>query len=532
MNYQTPRNTRRESRTLVGRVRGGKLAPAMAVAIRGNEGGLLSQSITMELDPIAGRMITPIMGEVTSVFVPVQAIDAIKDPDAAYAGMTEVLREKLLSGAPLFGLEDEGEISKRCGVNPRSIGGVKKVNEMVRLAHNAAVNYLRLRKYPYASLLEHDNTAVTPAILGQTVLDRLNGVLDPDDRINGMVQLDLPEVQLPVTGVGLGGTASAVASGYSPGDGRYLRETGDAAMRGPVRTNLLNSGADNVVLELDADNIPQVYAQLNGVQAGGVSLTDFYNAEMMDRRTRTMREIVDNNPEYGEEMVLRWAHGLSVDPGRNPFVISHQQRMFGQAMVGATDTTGVEQDVRRSDMLLSTQFTVPVPRTELGGIIITFVVLKPDETLSAQPHPILSDVWGLDNFVADELALDPVPVTVRELDADCDAVDEATVAFYTGLNALRQTYIHYGLGRQLDPQDIENKTAVWQLEIPMSVTPENILYPADLDHYPFADQLAEVCTYTISSNLVLQTPMIFGPTPVEELAIIGDQNIFGQEDQE
>lgn len=519
MNYQTPRNTRRESRTLVGRVRGGKLAPAMAVAVRGNEGGLLSQSITMELDPIAGRMITPIMGEVTSVFVPVQAIDAIKDPDAAYAGMTEVLRDKLLSGSPLFGLENESEISKRCGVNPRSISGVKKVNEMVRLAHNAAVNYLRLRKYTYATLLEHDNTAVTPAILGQTVLDRLNGVLDPDDRINGKVQLDLPDLQLPVTGIGIGDNANAVAVEGSPQTGTlWSHGQAPAKTRGNTAAYLATTGG-----------LAEVYAQLNGVEAGGVSLTDFYNAEMMDRRTRTMREIVDNNPEYGEEMVLRWAHGLSVDPGRNPFVIAHQQRMFGQSMVGATDTSGVEQDVRRSDMLLSTQFTVPVPRTELGGIIITFVVLKPDETLSAQPHPILSDVWGLDNFVADELALDPVPVTVRELDADCDASDEATVAFYTGLNALKQTYIHYGLARQLDPDTIENKTAVWQLEIPMSVTPENILYPGDLDHYPFADQLAEVCTYTISSNLVLQTPMIFGPTPVEELAIIEQEDIFGQE---
>lgn len=520
MNYQTPRNTRRESRTLVGRFRGGKLVPVMAVPVRGNEGGILSQSITMELDPIAGRMITPITGEVTTVFVPVQAIDAIKDPDAAYAGMTEVLREKLLSGAPLFGLEDENEISKRCGVNPRSINGVKKVNEMVRLAHNAAVNYLRLRKYTYATLLEHDNTDVTPAILGQTVLDRLNGVLDPDDRINGMVQLDIPDLQLPVTGIGVESTsATKVGTGIVETTGqRTLPRTGYAD--------------DHMIMERGEDNLPQIYAQLNGVQAGGVSLVDFYNAEMMDRRTRIMREIVDNNPEYGEEMVLRWAHGLSVDPGRTPFVIAHQERMFGQSMVGATDTTGVEQDVRRSDMLLTSQFTVPVPRTELGGIIITFAVLKPDETLSAQPHPILSDVWGLDNFVADELALDPVPVTVRELDADCDAGDEATVAFYTGLNALKQTYIHYGLGRQLDPEDIENMTAVWQLEIPMSVTPENILYPEELDHYPFADQQAEVCTYTVSSNLVLQTPMIFGPTPVEELAIIDQENIFGQETEE
>ena len=202
MSYQDTRNVRRENRTLVGRFRGGKLAPVMAVPVRGNEGGLLSQSITLELDPIAGRMITPITAELISVFVPIQAIDALKDPAAAYAGMSEVIRAKLLTGNPLFGLETEGEISKRCGVNPRSMGGVKKVNEAVRIGHNAAVNYLRQRKYVKAVTLLHSNTAITPALISQTVLERLNGVLDPDDHINGAVQLDIPSMQLPVTGIG------------------------------------------------------------------------------------------------------------------------------------------------------------------------------------------------------------------------------------------------------------------------------------------------------------------------------------------
>ncbi|RWR47183.1 hypothetical protein EOW66_17320, partial [Sinirhodobacter huangdaonensis] len=78
MSYQDARNVRREARTLVGRFRGGVLAPVMAVAVRGNEGGFVSQKVTFELDPIAGRMITPIYGELTSVFVPVQAMDAIR----------------------------------------------------------------------------------------------------------------------------------------------------------------------------------------------------------------------------------------------------------------------------------------------------------------------------------------------------------------------------------------------------------------------------------------------------------------------
>ena len=530
MSYQTTRNVRRESRTLVGRFRGGKLNPVMAVAVRGNEGGLLAQSMTLELDTIMGRMITPVTGEMISVFVPVQAIDAIKEPGADYAGLTEVIREKLLSGNPLFGLENEGEISKRCGVNPRSIGGGKKVNEMVRLAHNAAVNYLRTRKYAKATKLLANSTAVTPALISQTVLDRLNAVLDPDDRINGQVHLDLPNMILPVTGITQANAAVSALSqnntGAQFGAGAISFGTTTAghpaAYSAAVSFKRKSGNPGGTALDINA--------VFEGASAGGVSLVDFYNAQKMDELTRTMRKIVDENAEYGEEMVLRWAHGLSVDAGKIPFVIHEERQIFGRSIVGATDTVGVEDDIMRSDMALAMSFNVPIPRTELGGIIITFACLKPDETISSQPHPFLSDVWGAENFVADELALDPVAVTIRELDSDCLQAQESTVACYVGHNQLKATYVSYGLNRHLDPETVENKTAIWQLDLPLSVTPDTILYPADLQHYPFADQAAEVCTYVITSNVVVQTPMIIGPTPVEELEVLNDNDLFEQDE--
>lgn len=523
MTYQAPRSTRRENRTIVGRFRGGKLAPVGIAAVRPSEAGMLSQSITIELDPIAGRMITPITAEMISVFVPVQAIDAIKDPAAQYAGMTEVLREKLLAGNPLFGLEAESEISKRLRVNPRSVGGVLQVNEMARLAHNAAVNHLRISKYHKATKLLHSSTAITPALIGETVLDRLNGVLDPDDRINGAVNLDIPNMSLPVTGIGLGGRDVPTAKSMDATGGITRSFTGWQNTQ-----DVPTAGKSRIMVEEDPLNptYPKIFAELNGAAAGNVSLTDFYNAETQDKLTRKMRQIVDENPEYGEEMVLRWAHGLAVDTGKTCFTLAKREVVFGRDIARAQDGAGITADVMRSDMMVTLDYTVPIPKTELGGVVITFATVKPDETLGAQPHPILSDVWGLDNYVADELALDPVPVTMRELDSAVAQVDETTVALYTGLNQLKVSYIDYGLNRHVDPLTVENKTAIWQLIVPMSVTPDNILYPDTLSHYPFADQNAEVASYTFNAGQVVQSPMIVGPTPVEELAVITSDDLF------
>jgi hypothetical protein len=86
--------------------------------------------------------------------------------------------------------------------------------------------------------------------------------------------------------------------------------------------------------------------------------------------------------------------------------------------------------------------------------------------------------------------------------------------------------VRYGLNRLLNPTTVANKSAIWQLDVPLSVTPSTVLYPETLSHYPFADQNAEVVTYVISSNATLPTPMIVGPSPVETLEVINTNDIF------
>ncbi|MBL4807284.1 MAG: hypothetical protein JKY31_08345 [Rhodobacteraceae bacterium] len=519
--YQQANNTRREARTIAGRFRGGKLVPVMLQAFRESESGIINQSVSFELDPIAGRMITPITAEVYSVYVPAQAMDVLKNPDDDYAGVSELVRDKLVSGTPLFGLEEESELSQRMGVVPSSISGVKKVNEVARLGHNCAVNFLRRKKYVNAVQLLAASTAITPALISQTVLERLNGVLDPEDRINGKVNLDLSTIKIPISGLGI-----------KPGGGGFNAETGvretgaDAENDGSYLKVGDTHNTDAVMVKEDPAKTgwPAVFADMEGITTGSVSAQDFYRAERMDALTRQMRQIVDQNPEYGEEIVARWAHGLSIDVGKQPFLLHHSTKVFGMQLRRATD--GANLDTSQSDLGAQIRFTVPVPATELGGVVVTFAVLKPDETLASQPHPILAQEWGKVNFVADELALDPVKVTIRELDADCDVGDEGSVALYVGYNGLKRSYTNYGFSRNTDLNTVASKTALWQLEVPMSVTPESVLYPEDLEHYPFADQEAEVCTYIVESFVTVRTPTIFGPTPLEELAAIETEDVF------
>lgn len=518
--YMKPRAIRHDGRNITGTFEGGKLAPCMVVPFKESEIGTVSQSVILELDPIAGRMITEITAEIVSVLVPMQAIDVLKNPEENFVGSSESFRAKLLSGAAVFDVEPESEVSRRLGIVPRKVSNVKYVNEAVRIGHNVAVNYLRQRKYVKASQLETNNYQMTPALIGQTVLERFNAVLDPEDRINGALNLDLPDMQLPVDGI-----AISANGGTPPVD--YVKETdGDVHQQPAAAAEWVGTDGNVFVKTYEpvATKWPAIYAKLEGLQTGKVSLSDFYAAEMQDKLTREMRKLVDENPEYGEEIVTRFAHGLSVDMGKQPIVVYEKSRVFGMGMTRGMD--GPSLDVTQSNLATSLEFTVHVPPSEFGYMLYTFVSVKPDETVSSQPHPILSQEWGATNYVADELAIDPVPVAFRELDAEIDQAFEETPAFYIGNNHLLKNYQNYGFNRNLDPTTVENKTALWQLEIPLSVTPDSVIYPEQLNHYPFADQTAEVCTYTINSTAQINTPTIFGPTPVEELAIIETADVF------
>lgn len=514
---------RHELRQIVGKTKAGKLAPIMAVPFLGRESGLLSQRVSLELDPVAGRMLSQIYAEVTAVYVPLQACDLLANGETdENAGITEILRRKIMDKEVLFPLEAENELTKRMAIVPRSISGEKKVSSIARIAHNAAVNYLRKDRYIYATEVAASNTAVTPSIISETVLDRFGGALDPDEHINGNVNLDLGADRAPVKGITQVGNqnwtaAVARATGTSAKITLLSEVSGDNA----ARLDFARKAGNPSGTELD------IYADLQAITAGGMSLTDLYNAQRADQLVRQMRQIANGNPQDGEDAVLRWVFGLSADGARHPFQIYRHRMPFAPSLQMAQDGTGMQDEVMITHAANVFQFSVPVPRTELGGVVITFLSVTPDEVIAQQPHPIFSDSWTAVNHASALMRLDPEPVQFRDLFADITtAAEETETKFYSGANALKRTYVNAGFNRQVDPETVENKTQMWQYAIPAGVTPENILYPEDLDQYPFLDQLAEICTYDVQTTAVIKTPMFFGPTPVEKLAIVDDAEIL------
>ena len=506
--------TKREGRDLMSRFKAGLLTPAMAQAFLPGDGGTVSVGATFTLDPVAGQVVTPMFAEFTLIYVPVTAVEHLLNPSSATADIPEVVRQKYLTGADLYGLENETEISQRLGVVPQKIANVQKVCSISRLAYIAACNYLRRQKYAYTIDSLHTSTAIERAILSETVLDKLRGVLDPADQANGQVKLDIGTLNLPLSNMYVETGSSATTRQLANNTAGTL-----AAAAVPPKGN-----ASQVYVSRSGSTIDPIQAVFDG-QATGISLVDLYKAENHDKMIRSFAQMVKDNPQDGEELVMRYVHGMSMEPGRHCMTVFTQKVAFGIDLKNATDGAALLTDTQMSKAVQRIGATVIIPRSELGGILIGIASVKPDETIYMQPHPILSKPWAIRNNVDDETKLDPVPVTMREVDAEVLTANETTVAFYTGLHELERNYQNYGMTRNTNPVDLEDKTAIWQVKIPASVTPENVVYPV-IDQYPFIDQLAEICRFRMQWQAALITNTQFGPTPVEEVDIVESEGLL------
>lgn len=519
--YQKPRGVRRYMTGPSGTIKAAEMKPIGWFPVIQSEAGALSVQCAVGLEPIAGRLINDISAELVVVFSPAPAMDAHKNPEDDMALSSDRYRSKLKAGQFPFSLEEEGEISKSLDVTPKSIDGALKLCESVRLGHNVAVNHLRRLKHVKADQLDNTNTVITRALLSHTALDRMGGVLDPDDHVDGSVRLTLPEVKLPVRGLGVEAGMANFA-----GD-QAIRETG-----GITRDDGSDWHDGDLKAAQDPENpgFPDIHAIMDPQSLGTLSLRDFYISERMDHLTRTMRQFVDNNPQYGEEIVAAWAHGLKVSVDNQPMVLYKKRQIIGKLYRQGMDGAGL--DVEQTNLSTAFDLVVPVPKTEFGGAIYVFLVIRPDEVLKDQPDPFATSgtLFGPRNFAEDELKVAPVPITMRELHAGVPAGSEEVVAMYTGNNHILRNYNKYGWARDVDETTVDAKNQVWQYEVPASVTPENVLYDtAQLDNYPFIDQRTNspVASYAMQGSLTVATPLIFGGSPVERLAVITDENLFG-----
>lgn len=499
-----------------------KSHPLAMCRFRPDEGGTVNTRLNVKLAPVSGYMRSNAYVDLYQIFVPYQAIEKMWLDTQDDAGVTEMTKRRLMEGnfCPLGG---ESQISKACNIHPRSIGGSKRVSASHHHAYNAAVNHLRRAAYYDAEQLPKTNYVIQPAILSANVLARFNGVLDPERQIDGAINLT---GTLPLKGIGRksANTVTPLANINSyepivPTDGTASNGTETELENYPNAYEVnADDWSNDLVIRVSDNGIPQLFVDMEGTSE--VTLRDMMKSQVIDGMIRGFAKILKDNPTHGEEIIERALYGLTVDFDDECQVLYHKTHTLSPMHQRPTDGASIN-DVS-AHFELNTAFSTFVPRSELGGQLITIAMIKPVETLEAQPDPAQTEGWKLVNRVHDETQLDEVLLTRADLESDVAVADEDQPAFWVGHNALEHNYVTRGANAQ-QVAGVEVKSSMWTYEIPSSVTPENVSYPAaGIDMYPFFNWSGAHAEYTIDQVATISTSLAKGPNPVEKIQLFAD----------
>lgn len=512
--YQGQRRLRSKSIAHFGGIDAVKAHPVAAMRMRPDEGGTISTSLNMTLAPVNGYMRSNAYVHVQQIAVPYQAIEKLELDTQDDAGVTEMTRRRLMAGEGV-GLEDENAISKACFVGAKSIAGNKRVQKSIRLAYIAAINHLRRAAYYGATQLTKADTAIQPALLTANILERFEGVLEPEKMVDGAVQLT---GQLPVKGI---------YRGQFPFDGSKPEQKVDVVplsdrlfveKNGENNSPLPNSDGVRLRFDINQSGESAIYADRNG--GDPISLRDMMRSKKLDELIRDFAALIKRDPIHGEEAVARALYALQVDYDDDCQVL--YDKVYEISPMHKRPTDGASINDVSAHFELNTSFATIVPRSELGMQVITIVSVKPLETLSQRPDPEQTEPWTVRNVVHEEMELDEILLKRSDLESDLTAVQEDQAAFWVGYNS----HLHHYQSQGPNPQQtagVEMKSSMWMYDVPTSVTPDNVNYPVGgVDMYPFFNWNGRAAEYTIRQVAAVATSLARGPNPVERVQLFAD----------
>lgn len=484
-----------------------KAHPLAICRFRPDEGGTVSTSLNVNLAPVSGYMRSNAYVDVVQVFVPYQAIEKVFLYTQDDAGVTEMAKRRLMAGEGMA-LENEGTISKAANIHPRMIGGQPRVNRSVRGAYIAAVNHIRKAAYYDAEELDAAQLNIAPATLTANILERFNGVLDPESHVDGAINLT---GELPVKGIGNMSGQTYETTNQS------VVETDGGSDTYAYAGNVDNDASD-ILVEVDVNGVPQIKVDLAGTSE--ITLRDMIESQKLDGLMREFARMIKEDPINGEEVVERALYNLTVDFDHNCQVL--YRKVFELSPQHQRPTDGASINDVSAHFALNTRFSTVVPRSELGGQLVTIAMVKPLETLDAQPDPAQTEVWQLVNRIHDETELDEKLLTRADLESGVAQPDEDTPVFWVGHNSEKHEYSTKGPNAQQTHATEQNST-MWIYKIPTSVTPENINYPAGgIGMYPFFNWSGGHAEYTIDQVAAISTSLAKGPNPIEKIQLFAD----------
>lgn len=444
-------------------------------------------------------LVNPVMVTAFAHFVPFSAFerfDGIEDFNRAYMGEPD----KHGRVTPLFNVANvsmSGDIWKKLGLHTAT---ASPTNTSYVEAYNCVWNYRARARSRFLTPRSEFNGYLAPAFWKHSDLGHV--VADFDDAaLDGVVDLEIIGGQAPVSGIGIAGGAGGISASANIASGRYYRRTGSAAMVGPTTTTYYGSTADTPVIEVDSENIPQIFAQM---QSMGVKLS-LQNIELA-KKTAAFADLKARYSGIDDDFIIDLLmQGVRVpDAALNePILVDKQTTLFGMTRRYATDGASLAKSATNGETVI--ELKIRLPQTNTGGILLISYEIVPEQFFERREDPFIRCLSADDLPNALRDTLDPQKVEiVRNRDVDVRHSNPDGIFGYVGLNdKWRRDFVRAG-GRYLRPATdtfVEDRQIFWAATQTDPTLTEDFYLVRDLPHTVFADQVSDPFTVRVRGGV-------------------------------
>lgn len=439
-------------------------------------------------------------------FVPFLAFPQFNGMDSfnrAYKGVPEEEGGQPIDFFPLTGWTGNAEIYQTMGLHRAGGAGA---NHSVKTAYNLIVNHRRKARSAKLPMRDLTDGTLAEAFWKHTNMNHI--VPDFDQAmIDGEVQLNFAQTQLPVSGIGVSAAHSF--------ETKYARETGktvgtEASWSSP---NDMADEHDFVWVKRDPDNPlhPAIFAEM---QAEGVTLS-LSNIELA-KKTAAFAKLRSQFSGLDDDHIIDLLmQGVRVPEAQltQPILLDRKSTIVGYNRRYATDGANLSESVTSGETFVDLSMVTPPMNT--GGIVLITCEVVPEQLFERQKDYFLyaSSPEDLPNFTRDYL--DPEKVAVVQNDhVDVAHTDPSGTFGYAPLNHQWKRAIPRIGGKYLrsDPNAPfdEDRQKIWAAETVDPTLTEDFYLVTDLHTKVFADQESDPFEITTLGRLDIVGNTVFG----------------------
>jgi hypothetical protein len=338
----------------------------------------------------------------------------------------------------------------------------------------------------------------------------------------GSLDLDIAAGQLPISGIGIEGTASGTSTtalthrdtdqDRSYADGNIGTSNSGASLR--IRTD----GAANTTVR------PEIFAEMAN-QTIPTTLAAIDRARTTNAFAKRVAQMEGSNFSgfNNDDVVMAELMQGFVVPNElmnRPWLIDSQTVVFGMQERHATDAANLDDSVVTGQAQVTIPYNVPV--ANYGGVGMITVEVMPERLYERQSDEYLycTTVDDLPNQMRDAQREEPVDVVLNRR-VDAAHTTPAGTFGYEPMNAKwrRERTTVGGEFRQLTPgtPSTNSRTQIWQADYVDPVfTSDHWLCPHPFPQTVFSVPANDIVNISVRQDVTFVTPIQFGDELVED----------------